>query len=609
MELNKVEVTFSIGGKEYYIISLKLAQSFNSHHTFEVVVDHTEFAPKWMDVPFDILNLLGEDAVIKMKHRDGSGMNVFKGVITQVSHIGRHGTHNHIRISGCSPTIKLDGSRTMDSFMDVPLSGIVSEAVSNSGNGGKVTVQPKFTGRIGYIAQYGETCFQFLNRLSWLYGEWFFYDGETCYFGKQEGETESVTYEIEMQTFDMSANLLPTKMKYYHYLTPYDEESIYTAETPRLDGYPILAQRRSSSVYTSEATLPMEVAIWDDVALAKIATAVENRSTAEMVTISGTSQTSKVRIGGYVLIKLPEYMNTEKKEVGRFLVTSVVHEYNLKGEYRNTFRGVPYTTESIPMEAVTQPKAFPQIATVKDNKDEKQRGRVKVEFQWQKDQGKTTNWIRVATPDAGKSDLVPKNRGIVFIPEKGDIVMIDFEYGDPNRPYVTGSIFSERVSIGGGENNRKKSIVTRSGISIILDDEENKGSVTVKDPSGNIIKTDGKGNMAVTAPGTLTVNATDIKVNASNSIKVQSKPVEKGGEGTIDVLAHKTMSLKTETDDFTVESQSEAISLKAKTDFSASSETASMKLQASKEIKIESADTKINSSSTIRIKSNDTDVI
>jgi uncharacterized protein (DUF2345 family) len=187
--------------------------------------------------------------------------------------------------------------------------------------------------------------------------------------------------------------------------------------------------------------------------------------------------------------------------------------------------------------------------------------------------------------------------------------MIDFEYGDPSRPYVSGSLFSERVSVGGGANNRRKSIVTRSGISIILDDDENRGSVTVKDPSGNIIKTDGNGNMAVTAPGTLTINATDIKVNASNSINVQSKPGEKGGEGTIDVLAHKTMNLKTETDDFSVESQSEAISLKAKTDFSASSETASMKLQAAKEIKIESTETKINSSSTIRIKSNDTDVI
>jgi uncharacterized protein involved in type VI secretion and phage assembly len=232
-----------------------------------------------------------------------------------------------------------------------------------------------------------------------------------------------------------------------------------------------------------------------------------------------------------------------------------------------------------------------------------------VEFQWQKDINKTTNWIRVQTPDAGKSEKVPKNRGFVFIPEKDDIVMIDFEYGDPNRPYVAGSIFSEKVSKGGDDNNKLKTITTRSGITIIFNDDENKGSLTIKDPSGNTVYMDGNKNITVTAPETFTVNATDIKMNASNSITALSKPGENGGEGTIDVIAHKTMALKTETDNFSVESQSKAISLKAKTDFSASSETASMKLQAAKDMKIESSDAKMNASSTIRIKSSDTDVI
>jgi hypothetical protein len=40
-------------------------------------------------------------------------------------------------------------------------------------------------------------CFEFLNRLSWIYGEWFFYDGITCYFGKQDGDTETVTFESD----------------------------------------------------------------------------------------------------------------------------------------------------------------------------------------------------------------------------------------------------------------------------------------------------------------------------------------------------------------------------------------------------------------------------
>jgi hypothetical protein len=172
-----------------------------------------------------------------------------------------------------------------------------------------------------------------------------------------------------------------------------------------------------------------------------------------------------------------------------------------------------------------------------------------------------------------------------------------------------GSMFSELVSEGGGNGNKTKSLTTRSGSTIIFDDDENKGSITIKELSGNVVKLDGNGNISITAPNTITLNAKDIKLNASNSIAMQSKPGKNGGEGTIEATAHKTMSLKTETDNFSVESQAKAISLKAKTDFSASSETASMKLQAAQDAKIESSDTKINASSSIRIKSGDTDVI
>jgi uncharacterized protein involved in type VI secretion and phage assembly len=428
----------------------------------------------------------------------------------------------------------------MDSFMDMTLSGIVSEAVGNSGNGGKVTPQPKFSGTIDYIAQYEETCFEFLNRLSWIYGEWFFYDGTDCYFGKKDGATETVTFESEITTFDLNANLIPTKMKYYHYLVHDDNEIDREASKPGVAGYHLPPQNQSESVYSSNAALPSPAVVLSMNELEAIAKADKNRATAGMLTISGTSQTSKVKIGGKILVKLPKTMDTTKKEVDTFLVTSVIHEYDIKGEYINSFTAIPGTSENIPMQPVYFPKAFSQLATVKSNDDEKKLGRVKVEFQWQKEKNKTTNWIRVKTPDAGKSEKVPKNRGFVFIPEKDDIVMVDFEYGDPNRPYVSGSIFSEKVSKGGDDNNKLKTITTRSGITIIFNDDENMGSLTLKDPSGNTVYMDGNKNITITAPATMTLNATDINVNASNSINVQSTG-NNDGIGKINVTAKENI--------------------------------------------------------------------
>ena len=506
MELNKVEVKAKIGGTDCYIINMRLEQGFNCHHTFEIVVDYNDLDSLWMESAGRTFHLLGEEVQIEMKHKKGDGMNFFTGVITQVSYIGHHGGQNHIRISGCSPTIKLDGSKTMDSFMDMTLNGIVSEAVEMSGNGGEVTPQPKFTGKIDYICQYDETCFEFLNRLSWIYGEWFFFDGQQCYFGRQDGTKEEITFESEMTTFDLSANLVPSKMKRYHYLVHDDYETDSRASDPSVIGYHTVSQWRSSQVYTSDATLPTEAVALNMYDLDVVTEAEKNRATFNMLTISGTSQTSKVKIGGRVLVKLPARMKTTKKEVDTFLITSVVHEFDLKAEYRNTFKGVPDIVQNIPMQPINFPKAFPQLATVKTNDDTKKLGRVKVQTQWQKDSGKTTNWIRVQTPDAGKSNIVPKNRGFVFIPEKDDIVMLDFEYGDPNRPYVAGSIFSEKVSIGGGSNNKTKSLTSRSGCTVTLDD--NAGSVLIKDKHGSDTKItfDGEKNLNIEADKSVDVN-------------------------------------------------------------------------------------------------------
>jgi uncharacterized protein involved in type VI secretion and phage assembly len=492
-----------------------------------------------MESPAKVFDFLGQDANIEIQHKDGSGTNMFKGVITQASYIGRHGAQNHIRISGCSPTIKLDGSKTMDSFMYMTLSGIVSEAVGNSGNGGKVTPQPKFSGKIDYIAQYEESCFEFLNRLSRIYGEWFFYDGITCYFGKKDGDTETVTFESEITTFDLSANLIPTKMKYYHYLVHDDNEIDKEAPKPEASGYHLPPQNQSESIYSSDATLPSPAVVLSMNELEAVAKAEKKRETAGMLTISGTSQTCKVKIGGKISVNLPKNMETTKKEVDTFLVTSVIHEYDLKGDYRNSFTAIPEASENIPMPAVYFPKAFSQLATVKSNDDEKKLGRVKVEFQWQKEKSKTTNWIRVKTPDAGKSEKVPKNRGFVFIPEKDDIVMVDFEYGDPNRPYVSGSIFSEKVSKGGDSNNKIKSITTRVGSYIIFDDE--KGSITIKDKddSDSTIVMDGEKNVTVTSGESINLicGKSTVSLDKDGNISVNGVKIYEHGSEEVNIGA------------------------------------------------------------------------
>lgn len=107
-------------------------------------------------------------------------------------------------------------------------------------------------------------------------------------------------------------------------------------------------------------------------------------------------------------------------------------------------------------------------------------------------------------PDAGRSGKVTTNRGMVFIPEIGDHVMLGFRYNDPNRPFVMGSLFNGTTGAGGLDKNHLKSIFTRGGNIITFNELET--SILVKDPSGNTWFMDGAGNISVTAPKNMTIS-------------------------------------------------------------------------------------------------------
>lgn len=527
-QLNNVETTVTIAGNQCHFVKLTLDQGFNRHHTFDIEVNYEELDSKWMENPTKIIKMIGEDVSITMKHRQTGEQNLFNGIITNVSMVGRHGEQNNFIISGCSPTIKLDGQKTMDSFMDKPLSLVAQEAIANSGNGASVTVSPVYGSSLDYICQYNETAFEFLNRLSYMYGEWFFYDGSTTYFGKPgPAGAEDVIYDIDMTHFNLSANMIPAKFKRYNYMHHMDKEMVSPAPdtVSGVRGYLKVALDKSNSVYTSDANSPVDAFVLSKKDLDDVVKAEKSMAVANMLVFTGSSHTCKVKIGGVANIKLPKTIRTTVKDVDTFLITEIRHEVNQEGYYSNTFRGILDGIENIPMEPVAMPIANPQIATVMDNADDK--GRIKVQFQWQKDNNKSTNWIRVQTPDAGKSDDVPANRGQVFIPEVGDIVMVGFEYGDPDRPFSMGSIFSELLSQGGGDQNFIKTIITRSGHTIRFDDTKNSEKIEIFDIKGNFVVINTKDNtidvsanetVNISAGTTINMNAVNINLIAKNAI-------------------------------------------------------------------------------------------
>jgi uncharacterized protein involved in type VI secretion and phage assembly len=169
------------------------------------------------------------------------------------------------------------------------------------------------------------------------------------------------------------------------------------------------------------------------------------------------------------------------------------------------------------------------VGIVRDIKDPANLGRVKVDFPWlaeatdavsfaSNDERAHSYWARVATFMGGKA------RGAYFVPEVGDEVLVAFEHGDLDRPFVLGALWNaedtppERMDAAG--KNQVRSITSRSGHRIVLDDSDDKPSITIVDKTGeNRIFVDSANNaMEIGVSGDLTID-----VGGNLSITVQGK--------------------------------------------------------------------------------------
>lgn len=535
--LNLVATKVTVKGEEQKFVSLHLRQGFNQHHTFTVVVNYLSPNNTFQQTPEKFIGYIGETASISFVHRQTGESYDFEGIITQVEMVGSMGETGGVAIHGTSPTILYENNRTLDSWMDQSLSTIIKEATQEYGKVNLVS-NPKYAAPIPYMAQYNESVFDFMNRLSALYGEWFYYDGTKVYFGKPDRDnTEKIVYDMDLEEVRLVANLVPGKSARYDYVA--QENKQHNADTPAkpdgMNDLQSIAHSCSEKAYTAKTTSAADPHVTDKAELDEQMRIVKNASGANLLNIKGIGKTCRIRIGEIIDVSFPDRMKLPP--LGKFRIVGIEHEVRRDGHYSNSFVGVPDGTVHIPVPDVKRPLALPELATVKENNDDKGQGRVKVAFDWQKN-GKTTNWIRVQTPNAGVSGAVPKNRGWVFVPEVGDQVMVSYEHGNPDRPYVTGSVFHSGSGKGGDKDNKVKSIITRSGNAIVFDDET--GSIVITDQTGKqLIMLDGTDAITVMAKKsiTLTNEAESVIVMDDKSIGLQADTIALEGRKSVTLLS------------------------------------------------------------------------
>ena len=191
------------------------------------------------------------------------------------------------------------------------------------------------------------------------------------------------------------------------------------------------------------------------------------------------------------------------------------------------------------------------IGIVTDNYDAEMKGRVCVNIPVRDKEANNLKWARVAMPSSGKE------WGHYFLPEVGDQVLLVFEQGNIEKPYVIGCIpkaSDKFLSKSVDKDNQKKRIVTKHGSTIeFFDAKEGDGEkdiiniytanskhkILINNEKNEILISDKEGENSIrmqTEDGKMTVKAKErLTIEVSDSIKINCN----GSNGTVTVDCKK----------------------------------------------------------------------
>jgi uncharacterized protein involved in type VI secretion and phage assembly len=243
---------------------------------------------------------------------------------------------------------------------------------------------------------------------------------------------------------------------------------------------------------------------------------------------------------------------------GDYYVTEARHMY-FQGSYTVTFSVTGRSPQSLSYllheRNGHQAGGIQGVVTAKVTslEDPEELGRVQVMYPWlpkYKSADLASNWARMAAPMGGKE------RGFYFLPEIDDEVLVSFEHGDVDRPFIVGVLWNKTDKPPAGTKNvladdkkkvNQRVLRSRSGHLIVLDDTEGEEQIIIQDKTNknniminskeNTLSIKAEGDLTIEAGGKLVLKSTgdlSLESQAKGNIKTQSDlALEATGKGSI----------------------------------------------------------------------------
>ena len=485
-----------------------LEQKTNAHDTFSIIVPDDALDTYEGFVMENSKKLLGKKISLSY-WQYGSENQVFSGIVTGLKNRKESG-YGKLVITGHSPSILLENGRADRSFEQLSLSQIVKEIGVNYPQEGKIHAEEQELNVrrvLPYTVQSQESDFGFIQRLATRYGEYFYYNGKELIFGNKAEAVLELSEGRELIELEFELGLRAQGFSGLAYDAEKGESIQHNAQEVQTEwkenALQAVAVQASKQLFGnapksvcsgSEKSQELEEMLLKE---------KENRES--LIWVRGRSRDSRLKNGSRA--KLTD-INGRAMETYR--IVEIRHYYN-GDEYYNEFVGVSDVLHPPYQNSGAFPKSHEQMGRVVENADPLELGRVRVQMVWQEAGSEKTPWIRLLQPHSGSG------KGFYFVPEIGEEVLVGFQGGNAEKPYVIGAQYNGKEKSGyADKENSIKAVHTRSGHKLVFTEDE---SILITDKSGNEILLDTKGsNITITAPETMTLNAKNLNINVSQNM-------------------------------------------------------------------------------------------
>ncbi|MEO6254439.1 MAG: phage baseplate assembly protein V [Ferruginibacter sp.] len=392
----------------------------------------------------------------------------FKGIIYAINCNNQDTLGVSYEITGKGLFVKLDEVPECFSFFKQTIDKIFEKV--NNAQGTKLKLKPKNDQELFYTVQYNQTGFEFYRMMAARHGEWLYYNGTELVMGEPGAESISLKQEEDIFNLDITAKLVKAPEKiagFDHYKGKASANE--KAASAKGGSFMEASIKAGENAYGSKhANAYFSNAATPDL-LKDIGKLKQQAAAASAVVLTASSFNSKIKLAGKIKI-----LDEKGGNAGEYIITEIHHSAVSDTNYQNHFVAIPAETEVPPY---TNPSLYPlckpQAAIVINNEDDKGLDRIKVRFPWQ-DSKDSTPWINVLTPHAGK------DKGMRFLPEVDEEVLVGFQDNNAERPFVMGAVHTDQNKSGNDyKKNNLKVLGTKTGRRIEIDDD--KGYMSLAD--------------------------------------------------------------------------------------------------------------------------------